>query len=414
MGIRYDLQKAKTDAGWLGANAFSQYEAAQRNVSMAEEAYGALSRNLGLPGTYNDIYAGMDPGTDGSNNGAYSSGIGVGNLTQANGPYSSGIFSTDPREVNASDAANALRAPGTKQFPQKDLSPRLILDPNKILSGELASPQYRSLSYMVAEGDQLVREKGPLYERIKQTVTNPLIEGAAQGLREQTAQNIQAARQGNMTAGELEAQQANEFLQVTMQTNQAVSNAALQLKMWANDNMRTTMSFAQSWLQNEAGVRQSFVSTNMIAAEGLAKTSIAVAQLGIDTVRNTVPPPKANTGKIIAGALIAVAGVALSYYSGGAGMALTSVGTGIMSGGMGGGGAQGGGGWGDALSGLGGAASSFVGGLNKGSQPTTPYGSLTSSKDATSYSSIFGPGLTETMASKYPSIFGTGYGGTNN
>jgi hypothetical protein len=137
-----------------------------------------------------------------------------------------------------------------------------ILDPDKYVQNVSQTRQFRMMSRMTAEADQLSRQSGPLWEKLKQSVQNPIIQASAIAGREmQETLSREAARGGSARNRAVQvANQIQSNNQVLNDRTNALWTSSLAVKQWTVDNARMQTAFNQSWVSNLNGIRDSFSS----------------------------------------------------------------------------------------------------------------------------------------------------------
>lgn len=138
-----------------------------------------------------------------------------------------------------------------------------VLDPEAFVSQATQTAQFRTLSRLTAEADQLVRREGPLWEEMNESVLGGIYEGAAALQREQMklisdnmARGGTARRQGLAAIQQMRAAESNN-----RQRQQALWQGKLALDQWSRNNARTQLAFNQAWVNNHEGVRDKFSDT---------------------------------------------------------------------------------------------------------------------------------------------------------
>lgn len=134
------------------------------------------------------------------------------------------------------------------------------IDQDKAKAQVEGSSAFRQVSRMMAESEQLLARQGPLYDEMIQSTQLPIIEGAASAARENTEMLRQAmARGGSARRDAFEAiSKIRAQDNINMQKGQALAQAHMNLDMWARDNAKNVINFAQGWSSNLAGVRESY------------------------------------------------------------------------------------------------------------------------------------------------------------
>jgi hypothetical protein len=138
----------------------------------------------------------------------------------------------------------------------------LEVDQNKAKAAIENSSQFRVVSQMQAESEQMLNRQGPLYDDMMQSTQLPIIESSAALARENTENIRQAmARGGSARRDAFEAVQTIRAQDAAnMQKGQALAQAHLQMDQWSRQYAQSTVAFSNNWAQNQAGIRESFLS----------------------------------------------------------------------------------------------------------------------------------------------------------
>lgn len=279
----------KARARYAAAQTITEAEAIKADVRKGEEIYGQVSSLLGAAGTY--------PGSPGYQGPTIS---GPQQPTSIMAPGESG---TAISQIKGKDRAR--------------LAPKLAeqargVDVGAAVGQITGSTQFQIASQLTAEAQQMINREGPLYERMKTAMTNPILARGAQAMEDSLdeisksfASGGRARREGLRDALKMQAQ-----LETNEQVSSALVQANYQMDSWARDNARATLQFNQTWASNQAGVRQVYMA-NMSAARGfmasMAVPSAANYQKQADAINQT---SKKNWVQVGLGAVMAVAGAA--------------------------------------------------------------------------------------------------------
>lgn len=149
-----------------------------------------------------------------------------------------------------------------------------ILDPEAFVKQATNTAQFRTMSRLTAEADQLIKREGPLWEEMNNSVLGGIYEGAAALHREQMktisdamARGGTARRQGLAAIQQMRAVENNN-----RQRQQSLWQGKLALDQWARNNARTQLAFNQAWVNNHEGVRDKFNTTMNNLAQFYGKT----------------------------------------------------------------------------------------------------------------------------------------------
>jgi hypothetical protein len=150
------------------------------------------------------------------------------------------------------------------------------LDPDAAKKQIESSSAFRQVSRMMAESEQMLARKGPLYDEMMRSTQLPIIEASASAARENT-ENIRRA----MARGGAARRDAFEAVtrirsqeNLNMQRGQALAKAHTEMDMWARKNATQVMNFAQGWASNQAGIRESYQSAMDNASQLMSTSSI--------------------------------------------------------------------------------------------------------------------------------------------
>lgn len=155
------------------------------------------------------------------------------------------------------------------------------LAPGKFIDHVSKSRQFRMASYMTAQADQLVRQEGPLWQELKASVSNPIMQGSAAMNKQMLEQLSREAARGG-SARNRAVQAANRIqgqAQIMRDRANALWQSNLALIQFSQDNARRQLSFNQAWSGNIAGVRDQFLafSRDAQAMYGQAAGPMAMA-----------------------------------------------------------------------------------------------------------------------------------------
>ena len=233
-----------------------------------ERARQGVMGILGMPGTYEESYEDYVAGGGGP---GISAPTGQFNLVQISEPLKApiealpgkgkGIY-TGEEFKSAKHWKKTMGLTGTEldQERQRASGEGWILDPDAYIKNISQTRQFRMVSRMTAEADQLARQDGPMWEKLKQSVQSPILQAAAVGAREtQEAISRDAARGGS-------ARNRAVAVANTIRSNNEILNnranalwvSSIAVKQWTVDNARMQLAFNQSWVSNLDGIRDNF------------------------------------------------------------------------------------------------------------------------------------------------------------
>lgn len=198
-----------------------------------------------------------------------------------------------------------------------------VIDPEKFQKKVEGSTQFRLMSKLTAEAEQLVNREGPLYDEMINNLQLPIIEGSAALARENTDQLRRAMqRGGSARRGAFEAvQKIRQQERINSAKIQQLSQVRAGLDTWARENARSTLEFGQSWASNLGGIRESYQGAMDGAADLMltkamplifrAEDSAAESERAAEQVRAQMHAAnREKTGKWVMG-IMAVASIAM-------------------------------------------------------------------------------------------------------
>lgn len=234
-------------------------EIRQRRMG-AESTLAAVRSRLGAPGTY-DM-----PGTEQ-----------LGLTGQQDPYYGTEISKQDPsapwymgKETAVGGKEGIFEMQKTRGAGAQAIDPRYtsfeslqkagVLDPAKYTAQLEKSAEFRIVSHLMAESEQMLKREGPLWDEMIKNTQLPIIEGASAMARE-NAENVRKAMQRGgaaRRAGFEFVERARAQEKINTVKIQALSENRLKIDMWARDNARTNVEFAANWSKNLAGIREEF------------------------------------------------------------------------------------------------------------------------------------------------------------
>jgi hypothetical protein len=281
---------------------------AQDRTAAAEEARAYAMYGLGRPGTYEQDYA---------------------SWYAQNDPYNTSFVNkrgvTKPGKTGFLKKTSAtVSTPGGPMGTMTDEVQDYKLGKG-FQKGLESSRSYRLASYMTAQADELVRGTGELYEKIKESVIGPIMEGAGMA-HQQLMQQIQtmAAKGGSARNRAVQAATMLAGSQDIMRDRMnSLWQANLSIIEFGINNARSQLSWNDSWINNRAGIRDDFntmmnnftamrvdsiLPQQIAAASGLADSSMIGIGLQLEADQIRADTTK-NIYQIIGGAISTVGGV---------------------------------------------------------------------------------------------------------
>lgn len=239
---------------YLSALAAAQPEEIRTRRTAAEQAYTGVLSRLGAAGTY-DL-----PGTAPSG------------ATPTETGEDPSIFKTEKAK---SAAATHIDRRYMDDSVLQDIT---RLDPEAYQKKVEGSAQFRIMSRMTAEAEQLIAREGPLYDEMKSSLQLPIIEGSAAMARENAEQLRRAAARGG--AARRRAFEAVQRIRSQERINsdkiQKLSQTNFALDQWARENARTTLEFGQNWASNLGGIRESYNQAMDQASELMLNSALPI------------------------------------------------------------------------------------------------------------------------------------------
>lgn len=233
----------------LGRLAAAQPEEIRARRQAAEETYTGVLGRLGAPGTY-DIRGGP-------------AATGEAPSEDAEG----GIF----RKEKLADIPTTRYTKGLKAEAR-------VLDPAAYQKEIEKSAQFRIMSRLTAESEQLIAREGPLYDEMLNSLQLPILEGAGAMARENTEQLRRAmARGGSARRGAMEAvQKIRAQERINSQKVMALSQSRFALDQWSRENARTNLEFGMNWAANQGGIRESYNQAMDKASELMLNSALPI------------------------------------------------------------------------------------------------------------------------------------------
>jgi hypothetical protein len=291
-------------------------ELGQERVVSSEIGRQYLMEGLGAPGTYEqsyeDYYADQGQGILGRGAGARSA-----------------MFRKTKKEISTPGAGLINQETGEAGTAHSEVTDYAV-NPEQMAERTQASRTGRMMSYMTAQADQLLRQEGPLYQQIKESVQGPIMEGA--GIARQTMMEnirVQAAKGGS--ARNRAVQAATELAgeqQIQRERQNQLWQTNLKIIELGINNADRQRKANEEWINNRAGIRDDFnkmmnqftemrVDSILDAEIGIAN-NMADAQMvaqGYDAkAKQALIDGKQNSMLLAAGAVSTVGGIASKGY----------------------------------------------------------------------------------------------------
>jgi len=239
----------------VSEQARADQDISRQNLLATESAQLNVLSSLGTPGSY-----GPSPG---STSGPISLGVLKPTGLSGYNPATNGLLAGDVTKTGRVTGLDVAINKRPMYKGEKDWSVTgANLDPNAMADQVKSTSGFRTVSAMVAEAEQLMNRQGPLWNQLNNSIVGTVSAGAAAASRDAIDQMSRAIAKGG-TARRAGLQMAQAF-QAQEQINRDKTNSLWQAK--ANlEELRTTYakdvtSFAQNWVSNTSGIRDSFTS----------------------------------------------------------------------------------------------------------------------------------------------------------
>jgi len=287
----------------ISALAAAQPEEIRTRRAASEQAYQGVLNRLGAKGTYENVGGGASAGTSASDDG---------------GP---GIF----KKVGASSkAASNLDRRFSGEGPIANFN---VLDPEATVKNVENSAQFRIMSRLTAESEQLLAREGDLYDEMIRNTQLPILEGAGAIARE-NAEGIKRAmaRGGSARREALQAvEQIRSRERVNSQKVAAIAQSRQAIDVWSRQNAQDVVKFGQDWASNLGGIRETYNQAMDRASELMVSGALPVMfqakQAAFDARDQAHAKNRAKLTSWIKG----IVGAVSMYYSGG------TAGSGLLS-----------------------------------------------------------------------------------
>lgn len=266
---------------FLASLPIEEAEAMKARIESGQLTETALLTSLGAPGTY-----GPDAAT-------------------ITGGATPSIYSTTGELAEKSEAAKSFlhrRKYGQEFFDYYAKPRKGILDPEGMTEAQKGTATFRIMSQLTAESEQMLNEKGDLFQAFRAGITNPIIQAGAQATRESLRFIKDQAAKGG-TARRAALQEAQTMLAIEAGNTikaEALWKAEFQLRVYTRDRARQQVFDNQSYV---AGLVRPYTEAFNQAGAFLAGTAVPVASNLSSKAYQLANGPKNDFGKklIIAG-----------------------------------------------------------------------------------------------------------------
>lgn len=229
---------------------------ARQNLLAGEEARSILLSRLGQPGTYRTPGAAGPISMEGVRPG------GVGSMSS----YRPGALLGSGEMVKSGVVTGAdVKLKGTASWKgRKPWEVRGVeLDPQAMAAAAEDTSAFRVISQQVAEVEQLMNRSGPVWNQLNNSVVGSIFETNAQLQRQANEQMARSlARGGTARRAGLAFSQAQITQEkINYQRTQQLWTAKLKLEEYRTATAQQVTTYAQEWVNNASGVRDSFTNS---------------------------------------------------------------------------------------------------------------------------------------------------------
>lgn len=271
----------------------AQADIAQQQLRASEQARFNVTAMLGQPGTYEM------PRPEGP----FKSPLGLSGISDPGAGRSGVLLAGGGQKVTKSGAVTRtdIGSPGSRGGFGGALNWKEegeIIDPDRVAAEVAGTSQFRTISRLTAEAEQLANRTGPLWDELNASVTGGIYAGAAAGQRQMMEQLSREMSKGG--SARRQGMAIASAMRVQENINRERSNALWQSKMGL-EQLRTTaitdvQNLTNSWLNNTAGIRDTFVANlnnlqtfwsqvmpaNLIGAQSATQQNMANNQMQAD------------------------------------------------------------------------------------------------------------------------------------
>ena len=235
----------------MSAQVGAEAEFARENLRASEQARLGVTSMLGAPGTYGPAPGGEDFGLGMP---AGLSGI------AAPGAFPGGIWGEEVTKKGLIKGGKYSKKTGRLKGSVPWEVKGRVLDPEALAGGIMAQPQFGAVSAMVAEANQLMNREGPLWNELNNSIVGSVYEGAASMQRQQMEEiSRMMARGGNAKAmGQTMAQRFKVQEDVNRMRTTQLWQSRMALDQWRTQAVQSNLSFANAWVDNQAGIRDTY------------------------------------------------------------------------------------------------------------------------------------------------------------
>lgn len=262
----------RADRAVLSDRVDAEAQLAREQLTSSETARGLVLGQLGRPGTYGPT------------------GAGQGEFAIDLGASPRGLEGLSPTAPGASRGLYGDRTiSGTSEGGGKYSVEGQVADPFETAKNITDQEQFKAVSGLVAEAVQLGNREGPLWDQLNNSVVGGVYESAAQLQRQQMEEISRAVARGGTArrAGFALAQKFQVQENINRQRTQQLWQSKLKLEEYRNQTIQGNLAFAQKWVDNQAGIRDTFTSalTNLRTFWSSTMPALAIPA-GISSLAN--------------------------------------------------------------------------------------------------------------------------------
>lgn len=235
----------------------AQAEIAQQQLRTSEQVRFNITSLLGQPGTYDK------PGPTGP----FTSPLGLGGISAPGGVRDGALLASGGTHITESGRVGSkdIGSPGSRAHFAGKLKWEEsgdIMDTDRVTNELASTSQFRTISRLTAEAEQLANREGPLWDELNASVTGGIYAGAAAGQRQmmeqisrEMAKGGGARRQGMAMASAMRMQE-----NINRERSSALWQAKVGLEQLRTSAITDVHNLTNSWLNNTAGIRDTFTA----------------------------------------------------------------------------------------------------------------------------------------------------------
>ena len=232
---------------------------AQHNLLASENAQVNVLQSLGQPGTYGDPYQGGAITLNGV------SPLGISGMGMGGGVSGNSLSETTTvagRVKRSQYGLGDIKKDGKFKKGRKWKVEGELLNADEMANAAKNTAGFRTVSHMVAEAEQIMNRSGPAWNALNNSIVGSIYESGAAMHKQQMEQISKNLAQGG-SARRIGLQMA-QSMQVQENTNRVRTGelwkARAGLEEYRTQNAQNVTSFAQNWVSNSSGIRDSFTA----------------------------------------------------------------------------------------------------------------------------------------------------------